>query len=596
MINTAALPRPVGPVPPAGEDPSSILHSKRPLSVKDVLVLFRSLAFVVILVLLYFNEKKNPTLLQPGVEVFLTFFSLSILGMFFLKSDWFENKSILSIIFVADTLFITAGLYLSGAGETNLLLIFFMTIFISALSQDVKSVFTVAVVACVLYAFLQYQTTGTFISSDTGFLVRFPFLLVAAAMSGFMAMETKKNMEEKAHLLNLNQCLADQADVSSQKLMEMNRNLKSLLEYHHCILSSLQTGIIVVRNDGKVRTFNAGCRKITGLVEAEMADKKLRDFPVSLKSVAQALERTLAEGKSFIQEHMELKTVLKEIVPVTLETSVLRAGNGNVIGAIATIKDVTLLSQMETQLARSERFSALGEMAAGVAHEIKNPLNAIMGFSERLSAKLVEPKLKKYAEVITEEVQRMDTIVNEVLEYSRPDKAHKAPVEVHPLLEEAVIFLQQKLENAGITVERDYFKDLPPVPLDIVKIRQVLLNLFLNAMQAMPNGGKLTLRTHLMNGLVPQGADSISEGVIYERLFLQEQMVSISVEDSGCGIPKENLGKLFHPFFTTKITGTGLGLSVCHKIISSHGGTLDVESQLGKGSTFRIYLPVEEKK
>ncbi len=593
MINSVALPRPIGPVLPSEMESSPAPRTKRPLSVKDILVLFRLLAFFVILVLLYFNQKKNPSLLQPGVEVFLAFFSFSILGMFFIKSKWFENKSVLSILFVADTLFITAGLYISGAGETNLLLIFFITIFISALSQDVKSVFSVAVVACVLYAFLQYQTTGTFISSDTGFLVRFPFLLVAAAMSGFMAMETKKNVEEKAHLVNVNQFLAGQADVSTQKLTEMNRNLKSLLEYHHCILSSLHTGIIVVRNDGKVRTFNAGCRKITGLVEAEMADKKLEEFPESLKSVAQAIERTLSEGKSFIQEHMELKTVNKEIVPITLETSVLRAGNGDVIGAIATIKDVTLLSQMETQLARSERFSALGEMAAGVAHEIKNPLNAIMGFSERLSAKLVEPKLKKYADVITEEVQRMDTIVNEVLEYSRPDKAHKAPVDVHPLLEEAVTFLQQKFEKAGITVERDFFKDLPSVPLDIVKIRQVLLNLFLNAIQAMPNGGRLTLRTHLMNGLVPQGSDSISEGVIYERLFLQEQMVSIAVEDSGCGIPKENLGKLFHPFFTTKITGTGLGLSVCHKIIASHGGTLDVESQLGKGSTFRIYLPVE---
>ncbi len=599
MINTVTLQPLAEPILSPGSNMGHsvrLARAKFQLSPKDILVLFRSLAFLVILVLIAFNEKNHQALSQPRIEIFLGFFTLSILAMFFLKSEWFENKTVLSGLFVVDTLCVTLGLYLSGAGETNLFLIFFITIFISALSQDVKSVFSVAAVACVLYGFLQYKTTGEFVSSDTAFLVRFPFLFVAAAMSGYMAMETKKHQEEKAHLLDLNQFLAGQADVSTQKLTETNRKLKSLLEYHHCVLSSLQTGVIVVQNDGKVRTFNSGCRKITGLVEAEMADKTLDEFPESLKGVAQALERTLAEGKSLIQDHLEIKTIRHEAVPVTMETSVLRAGNGEVIGAIATLKDVTLLRQMETQLIRSERFSALGEMAAGVAHEIKNPLNAIMGFSQRLGAKVQEPGLKKYAEVISEEVRRMDTIVNEVLEFSRPDKVHKEPTEAHRILDETTEFLKEKLEGAGVTVEKDYAKDLPPVFLDVVKIRQVLLNLFLNALQAMPKGGRLTLRTRFLEGLVPQASGAKSEAAIYEQMFLQEKMVSISVTDNGCGIPRENLQKLFHPFFTTKTTGTGLGLSVCHKIVTSHGGTLDVESELGKGSAFTIYLPVTEEK
>ena len=598
MINTADFQLLTEPGLSPGTNPghpARLVRAKFQLSPKDILVLFRSLAFLMILILLFFKEKDHQVLFQPRVEIFLTFFTLSILAMLFLKSEWFENKTVLSSLFVVDTLCVTLGLYLSGAGETNLFLIFFITIFISALSQDVKSVFSVAAVACVLYGFLQYKTTGEFISSDTAFLVRFPFLFVAAAMSGYMAMETKKIQEEKEHLMGMNQVLASQADVSTLKLMETNRKLKSLLEYHHCVLSSLKTGVIVVQKDGKVRTFNSGCRKITGLVEAEIADKTLGEFPENLKSVALALERTLAEGKSYIQDHMELKSSRHETVPVTMETSVLRAGNGEVIGAIATLKDVTLLRQMETQLVRSERFSALGEMAAGVAHEIKNPLNAIMGFSQRLGTKLQDPSLKKYADIITEEVGRMDTIVNEVLEFSRPDKVHKEPAEAHRVLEETTTFLKEKLDNAGITVERDYAKDLPPVSMDVVKIRQVLLNLFLNAVQAMPKGGRLTLRTRFLEGLVPQASGTQSEAAIYEQMFLQEKMVSITVEDSGCGIPKENLQKLFHPFFTTKTTGTGLGLSVCHKIITSHGGTLDVESELGKGSTFRIYLPLGEE-
>jgi PAS domain S-box-containing protein len=575
---------------------ASLTRSKIQLGPKEILILFRALVFLVILVFLFFNEKNNQVIFQFRVEAFLAGFTLSILGMLFMKAHWFENKNILSALFVADTLFISLGLYLSGVGDTDLFLIFFTTVFISALSQDVKSVFSVAIVACTLYGFLQYKTTGQFELSDTVFMVRFPFLFVAAAMSGYMAMETKKNRDEKTRLLGMNQFLAEQADASAYKLMETNRKLKSLLEYHHCVLTSLKTGIIVVQKDGKVRTFNAGARKITGQVEAEMAEKSLEEFPEKLKSVATALQRTLAEGKSYIQDHLELTTDRSEVVPVTLETSLLCAGNGEVIGAIATLKDMTLLRQMETQLVRSERFSALGEMAAGVAHEIKNPLNAIMGFSQRLSAKLQEPILKKYADIISEEVRRMDTIVNDVLEYSRPDKAHKEPSSVHQVLEETLTFLNEKLEKGGVVVERGYFENMPLVAIDIPKIRQVILNLILNAIQAMPKGGTLSIRTKLIEGLAPQGTGEKSEAAIFEQLFLRQKMAAIILEDTGCGIPKENLGKLFHPFFTTKITGTGLGLSICHKIIASHGGTLDVDSVVGKGSVFTIYLPFEEAK
>jgi signal transduction histidine kinase len=248
---------------------------------------------------------------------------------------------------------------------------------------------------------------------------------------------------------------------------------------------------------------------------------------------------------------------------------------------------------METQLLRAERFSALGEMAAGVAHEIKNPLNAILGFSKRLSAKLEESALKKYADIIGTEVVRMDGIVNDVLEYSRPDKCHKESADVNKLLEETETFLAEKIEAAGVRLESSLASDIPTVPLDIPKVRQVVLNLMINAMQAMTGRPNRSLRveSRLLEGLAPQA--HASEGDIFQSLFLKQKMVAVSFKDNGCGIPKENLSKLFHPFFTTKTTGTGLGLSICQKIIASHGGTLEVDSQPGQGSTFTFYLPVE---
>lgn len=596
MINTATLEIPQSSNPlraPFHGSFGTCTRTTRQLGTKEILILFRSLVFLVIVVLLLFNEKNSQAIYETRVDIFLSLFAFSIVGIFFVGTKWFENKSLLSTLFVADTLFITAGLYLSGIRDTDLFLIFFTTVFISALSQDVKSVFSVAIVACALYLFLQYKTTGEFVVSDTVSLVRFPFLFLAAAMSGFLAMETKKHEDERKRLTGMNVILAGQADASILKMTEMNRKLKSLLEYHHCVLSSITTGLVVVQSDGKIRTFNSGARQITGCIEAEMAEKKLEEFPENLRPVGEALQRTLSEGKTYVQDHLDLKTTRGETVPVILETSVLRAGNGVVVGAIATLKDMTLLRQMETQLIRSERFSALGEMAAGVAHEIKNPLNAIMGFSQRLSDKLQEASLKKYADIISEEVRRMDTIVNDVLEYSRPDRVHKTPVDVHQVLEETLSFLNEKLEKGGVSVERFYSEELPLISMDVPKIRQVVLNLILNALQAMPQGGKLTLKTQVIEGLLPDFAGGQAPDGLFERLFLQQKVLSIHIGDTGCGIPKENLGKLFHPFFTTKTTGTGLGLSICHKIVHSHGGSLDVDSELGKGSAFIIHLPLE---
>jgi two-component system, NtrC family, nitrogen regulation sensor histidine kinase GlnL len=570
-------------------------QAKGQLNKKAILAIFRALVFMIISVLLFFNNKTSRVVSDPQIAVFFLVYFLSVVSMIFIKPKWLDNKKALPAVFLVDTVFITVGIYLAGMAETDLFLVFFTTVFISALSQDVKSVFWVATVSCSLYGFMEYKATGEFITSDTAFLVRFPFLFVAAAMSGFLAMETKKQQEERSHLLDMNQFLAEQADSSMNKLMETNRKLKTLLEYHHCVLSSIKTGIIVVRKDGKIRTFNSGARQITGFVEAEMAEKELDELPENLKPVAQALKCTLEDEKTVVQDNLELKTIRSEMVPVTLETSVLRGGNGEVIGAIATLKDVTLFRQMETQLLRSERFSALGEMAAGVAHEIKNPLNAVMGFSKRLSAKLEEPTLKKYADIIAEEVVRMDTIVNDVLEYSRPDRVSKSPVDVQSILEEACAFLAEKFAAAKVTLVKDFTPGLPDASLDTPKIRQVVLNLILNAIQAMPKGGTLTLGTRLIEGLTPQNVQEMKQEMIFQQLFLQQKMVAVSVRDTGCGIAKENLVKLFHPFFTTKITGTGLGLSICHKIIAAHGGMLDVQSVVGGGSTFTFYIPLGDE-
>ena len=565
------------------------------LSKKVILILFRFLIFAIVFVFSFFNIKNTSGIFDLRIIVLSTAYAGSIVAMFFLSSRWFEGNRLLSIFFISDTVFIVAGIYLAGIAETELFLIFFMTVFISALSQDVRSVFSVAIVSCSVYAFLHFKNTGEFWSTDTAYLVSFPFLFVASAMSGYMAVETKRNKEEREALVTMNHFMSAKVEASTSKLFETNQKLKALLEYHNCVLASLKSGVVVVGKEGTVLTLNQGARRILGLPETETAPRRLEKLPDNLKPVVFALERTLEEETGFVQDNLELKTIRSEIIPVSLETSVLRNSANEIIGAIAAFRDMTLLKQMEGQLLRSERLSALGQIAAGVAHEIKNPLNSVLGFSKRLSENMSDPKMKKYADVIVEEVHRIDTIVNDVLEYSRPDQVQKTRMDIHQLLDQTVDFLREKIELAGVVVERVYADALPLCLIDPAKIRQVLLNLMLNAIQAMKEGGRLTLKTRLIDGLVPESSGVQTEGDVFQQLFLHQQMVSVSVGDTGAGITSENLGKLFHPFFTTKVTGTGLGLSICHKIVVAHGGSLSVDSELGKGSRFTVDLPIESK-
>jgi PAS domain S-box-containing protein len=563
------------------------------LSKKVILILFRFLIFAIVFIFSFYNIKNTSVIFDFRIFALSAAYAGSIAVMFFLNPRHFEGNKLLSFFFITDTIFVVSGIYLAGIAETELSLIFFMTVFISALSQDVRSVFSVAIVSCSIYAFLHYRITGEFWSTDTAYLVRFPFLFVASAMSGYMAVESKKNTEERKALVSMNHLMRERVEVSKSELFETNQKLNLILEYHHRVLASLKSGVVVVDKAGTVTTFNRGAQRILGLPETETTPQRLKDLPDNLKPVVFALERTLEEETGFVQDHLELKTIRSEIVPVTLETSVLRNSANEIIGAIATFRDMTLLRQMESQLLRSERLTALGQIAAGVAHEIKNPLNSVLGFSKRLSEHMVDPKMKKYADVIVEEVHRIDTIVNDVLEYSRLDQILKIGTDIHQLLDEVVDFLSDKIDLAGVEVERVYADALPRCLIDPAKIRQVFLNLMLNAVQAMEKGGQLTLTTRLIDGLAPESSGVKTEGDVFQQLFLHQQMVSVSVGDTGSGITKENLGKLFHPFFTTKVTGTGLGLSICHKIVVAHGGSLSVDSELGKGSRFVVNLPIE---
>ena len=237
--------------------------------------------------------------------------------------------------------------------------------------------------------------------------------------------------------------------------------------------------------------------------------------------------------------------------------------------ALANIRD---FERQEEQ----HRLAALGEMAAGLAHEIRNPLAGVKGATQYLQDEELAEDAQEMLQVIIDEVDRLDTVVSQFLDYARPFELHPSPQPLNALVTHVLRLLRAEGVATGVTLSESLAGDLPTVTLDGTRIQQVLLNLLRNALQAMPQGGALSV--------ISRRGPSLGG----------RETVELVVEDTGPGIPASDLEKLFVPFYTTKVDGTGLGLPICRRIVEAHGGALDVRSLPGEGSTFLVRLPVED--
>jgi len=245
---------------------------------------------------------------------------------------------------------------------------------------------------------------------------------------------------------------------------------------------------------------------------------------------------------------------------------------------VLTLRDISRLRELEERLRRSDRLAALGQMAAGVAHEVRNPLVGIRAAAQFLEG---EPAfaagLREYTGVIIREVDRLNAIVEDLLAFASPKPVQLAPCNLNQVLEEALALEAAALTGAGVHVARIYDPQLPPILGDPPRLHQVFLNLLRNAAEAMPGGGALTVRTR------------------FERLSARlggRAAAVAEVADEGAGIAPEQVPHLFNPFFTTKPEGTGLGLAISFRIVEDHGGAIEVETGAGRGATFAVILPL----
>ena len=233
------------------------------------------------------------------------------------------------------------------------------------------------------------------------------------------------------------------------------------------------------------------------------------------------------------------------------------------------------MKELEGRVRRADKLAALGTMAAGMAHEIKNPLSSIKVFSQLLLQRYEDEEYrKKFVEIIPREIGRIDRIVESLLGFARASQPKLERASVAGIVEELLKDYHEQIEKSNIKVNKKV-EEVPEIEIDRGQIMQAFSNLILNSVQAMPTGGELNI--------------SVTKGKKGKK---EEPYITINISDTGYGIPKDHLKKLFDPFFTTKHGGTGLGLTIAHSIVDGHKGTIDVKSDIGKGTSFTIILPL----
>ncbi len=348
----------------------------------------------------------------------------------------------------------------------------------------------------------------------------------------------------------------------------LRESYRRISSYTQDVLENMADAVVVMDRDYSITVFNRSAENIFGYGTDEVLGKDCRK---KLPEICSVTDDVLGSAGRAGGQEIRFSSRDGKKLNLSVSVSTLFDRNGDVEGAIAVIEDLTERKKIEEELNRREKLTAMGELASGMAHEIRNPLNAISVIIQRLEREF-EPlggrdEYLQLARTVRSEISRMNGIVEQFLKLSRPAKLYPMEVDIGDLLKDVALLVEPEANRKGVSLERDLDHDIR-ASVDVDQIRQAVINLIRNAIDATERGDKIAISARCLEG-----------------------DVMIDISDTGEGISKENLRRIFDMYFTTKSSGTGLGLSLAHRIVSEHGGRIEVESELAKGSTFRIILP-----
>jgi len=364
----------------------------------------------------------------------------------------------------------------------------------------------------------------------------------------------------------LSSSLAQQTLRTEKELKAKQKDLEQLEAVNASIVHSMDSGLLTLNSAGMMTTFNRAAEMITGFGREEVLGKPLSSvFPDVVQH--EALSDASSKKKPYRYD-VEFKKKDGRIGYLGFSISSLKEPDGKPIGNLLIFQDLTALKNMEEHVKRVEKLAAIGEMAAGIAHEIKNPLASVSGSIQLLNKEVNTTSTdRKLMDIVLRETDRLNTLANDFLLFARPSSDKIEAVDLSSAIGDTLeLFRKDDICQNRITVLQDLSTELW-TEMDPKHTRQILWNLLLNAAQAIDG-----------------------RGTIHVSSKTAEDMIQVAVKDDGCGMSEEAVSKIFDPFFTTKAHGTGLGLSIVYRLLESYNGRLDVESLQGQGSTFTIYL------
>ncbi|WP_374724537.1 ATP-binding protein [Calidifontibacillus erzurumensis] len=383
-------------------------------------------------------------------------------------------------------------------------------------------------------------------------------------ISGTITLMTKVEQSSAFHL-----GLVSSVTDAIEREIELNKKNKKLNLFNQVILNSTKNGIIIIDHNGIITDFNEAAENYTGCTKNDVIGNHIYLFKDAFNKFFHYIENVLTDNTKY--ENIELHFHIDKSNKVCLFDALPIYDDDQFIGVFCQFRDITDRYELEQQVIANEKLSIIGQLSAGLAHEIRNPLTPISGFLQLLEKNCNCENANLYFKIINEELERVKELINNFVLVSKPEAPCKSKVHIQTLLSETIQFMKSEaiLHNVSIFFT-DHNEEEIFINIDKNQIKQVLINLLQNAIEEMSGGGEIHV-TLMKNN--------------------ETKQIEISVIDQGSGVDEEVLANIFKPFVTTKQSGTGLGLSVCHRIIKNHHGEITVETKKNEGSIFTIKLP-----
>ncbi len=534
------------------------------------LMLFRVAVATILLaigVIVQFKEKG--TILNS-----LTFLFYPLAGIVFFLSLVYvpllkrarDLLKIAHIQVVIDIWIITIVVYISGGASSPLSFLYILTVIASTIISYSKGGYWAASLSSILYGGLVNLEYYNVLPSMSELLTGVP-----EPMPSGILYNTASNIAAFYLVAFLSGYIAAQAKRVEEELLEKRIDYQALEALNNDIVRNISSGLMTVDNDGVITSFNSAAERITGYSLEEVYGKKVHTLFPGFKDKLHYGKPSGPKEKSRWEIWFTRRDGKEHYLGFSL--SPLMGSEGERIGEIIIFQDLTELKRMERELKKADRLAAVGRFAAGIAHEIRNPLAAISGSIEMLKNMGGGSGDARLMGIVLREVERLNALITEFLRYARPSEPNREMMDMNALIGEAVeLFSNSGKGKRGIRIDCR-FGDLPPLSADRSQMKQVIWNLLTNAAEAVNEGGRIEIET----------TAEVKDGGGTARIV---------VRDDGCGIPPEIVEKIFDPFYTTKERGTGLGLSIVYNILEAHGASLDVTSRQGEGSTFTIVIPL----